>query len=207
MLRAMLDIAQLNNLPMPVTQIEMGEKPNLESVLGEEEIAAAIARADLFSKVLNHEHVTTLMQHSTVHELPAGTELMKQDDPPSSAFLILEGAASVTLRGPEGGTSQEAAILATGNIVGEMSLMTGTPRSATVTALTRVRVLEIPKDAIEAILRKSPELAERFSRVLVERQRQNLDLVQRAQRRAAAETDLLARMRTFFSRAFGTSET
>jgi RNA polymerase sigma-70 factor (ECF subfamily) len=50
------------------------------------------------------------------------------------------------------------------------------------------------------------ELAERFSRVLVERQRQNQDLVQRAQRRAAAETDLLARMRTFFSRAFGASE-
>ena len=147
-----------------------------------------------------------LMQHSIVHEWPSGTELMKQDDPPSSAFLILEGAASVTLRGPQGGVSQEAAILATGNIVGEMSLMTGASRSATVTALTRVRVLEIPKDAIEAILKKSPELAERFSRVLVERQRQNQDLVQRAQRRAAAETDLLARMKTFFSRAFGASE-
>ena len=36
---------------MPVTQIEMGEKPDLDFVLGEEEIAAAIARADLFSKV------------------------------------------------------------------------------------------------------------------------------------------------------------
>ncbi len=206
MLRAMLDIAQLNNLPMPVTQIEMGEKPDLQVVLGEAEIAGAIARADLFSKVLNDEHVRTLMQHSIVHEWPSGTELMKQDDPPSSAFLILEGAASVTLRGPQGGVSQEAAILATGNIVGEMSLMTGASRSATVTALTRVRVLEIPKDAIEAILKKSPELAERFSRVLVERQRQNQDLVQRAQRRAAAETDLLARMKTFFSRAFGASE-
>ena len=206
MLRAMLDIAQLNDLPMPVTQIEMGEKPDLQVVLGEAEIAGAIARADLFSKVLNDEHVRTLMQHSIVHEWPSGTELMKQDDPPSSAFLILEGAASVTLRGPQGGVSQEAAILATGNIVGEMSLMTGASRSATVTALTRVRVLEIPKDAIEAILKKSPELAERFSRVLVERQRQNQDLVQRAQRRAAAETDLLARMKTFFSRAFGASE-
>jgi small-conductance mechanosensitive channel len=206
MLRALLDIAQLNNLPMPVTQVEMSERPALEFVLGDREIAAAIGRADLFSKVLNPEHVRTLMQHSIVHEWPAGTELMKQDDPPSSAFLILEGAASVTLRGAEGGTSQEAAILATGNVVGEMSLMTGASRSATVTALTRVRVLEIPKDAIEAILRKSPELAERFSRVLVERQRQNQDLVQRAQRRAAAETDLLARMKTFFSRAFGASE-
>jgi CRP-like cAMP-binding protein len=206
MLRAMLDIVQLHDLPMPVTQIEMGEKTNLVSVLGEKEIAGAIARADLFSNILDGAHIRTLMEHSTVHERPAGTELMKQDDPPGPAFLIFEGAASVTLRGPEGGSSQEAAILATGNIVGEMSLMTGAPRSATVTALTRVRVLEIPKDAIEAILKKSPELAERFSRVLVERQRQNLDLVQRAQRRAAAETDLLARMKTFFSRAFGATE-
>jgi small-conductance mechanosensitive channel/CRP-like cAMP-binding protein len=205
MLRALLDIVQLANLPMPVTQVEMSAKPDLQAVPGKEEITAAIARADLFSNVLNDEHIVTLMEHSIVHEWPAGTELMKQDDPPSSAFLMLEGAASVTLRGPEGGTSQEAAILATGNVVGEMSLMTGAPRSATVTALTRVRVLEIPKDAIEAILRDSPELAERFSRALVERQRQNQDLVQRAQRRAAAETDLLARMKTFFSRAFGAS--
>jgi small-conductance mechanosensitive channel/CRP-like cAMP-binding protein len=206
MLRAILDIAQLNNLPMPVTQIEMGAKPDLRLTLGKEEITAAIARADLFSKVLNDEHIETLIAHSTVHEWPAGTELMKQDDPPSSAFLILEGAASVTLKGQEGGSSHEAAILAAGNVVGEMSLMTGAPRSATVTSLTRVQVLEIPKDAIEAILRNSPELAERFSRVLVERQRLNQDLVQRAQRRAAAETDLLARMKTFFSRAFGASE-
>ena len=41
MLRAMLDIAQLNNLPMPVTQIEMGEKPDLQVVLGEAEIAGS----------------------------------------------------------------------------------------------------------------------------------------------------------------------
>ena len=117
------------------------------------------------------------MEHSIASRIAAPAPiLMQQGDPPSSAFLIiLEGAASVTLRGPDGGASQEAAILATGNIVGEMSLMTGAPRNATVTALTRMRVLEIPKDAIEAILKKSPELAERFSRVLVARQRQNQD--------------------------------
>ncbi len=202
MLRALMDVVQQNDLPLPVTQIEMSAKPNLDFVLGEEEIRAAICRADLFCDVLDAAQTDMLIGHSRAHELPAGTVLMAQGGAPSSMFIILEGAASVTLRGADG-SAQEAAVLATGNVVGEMSLMTGAPRSATVTALTRMRVLEITKDAIEAILHKSPELAERFSRVLAQRQHENEDLVQRASRRAAVETDLLARMKTFFSRAFG----
>ncbi len=69
-----------------------------------------------------------------------------------------------------------------------------------------MRVLEITKDTIETMLHKSPELAERFSRALVQRQHENEALIHRATRRAAAESDLVARMKTFFSRAFGANE-
>jgi CRP-like cAMP-binding protein len=113
----------------------------------------------------------------------------------------MEGAANVTIRG-DSGQSHEVNILATGDVVGEMSLMTGAPRNASVTALTRVRVLEVTKSTIELLLQKSPNLAERFSRVLAERQAQNAELAGRMVRREEVQQDLLARITTFFSRAF-----
>lgn len=97
------------------------------------------------------------------------------------------------------------AISATGDVVGEMSLMTGAPRTATVTALTRVRAVEITKQAIEDLLKSTPELLQRFSRVLAQRQLENQSIAARKLDKGAVEGDILAMMRNFFSRAFGLS--
>jgi len=81
-----------------------------------------------------------------------------------------------------------------------MSLMTGAPRNATVTALTRVRALEITKEPVELLLRKSPELLERFSQVLARREQERAAVAQRVIEVGAVEVDLMARMKQFFSR-------
>ncbi|HJW39807.1 MAG TPA: hypothetical protein VJ476_01115, partial [Rhizomicrobium sp.] len=86
----------------------------------------------------------------------------------------------------------------------EMSLMTGAPRNATVTALTRLRALEITKDPIEALLKKSPNLLQRFSHVLAKREEERAAIAQRPVQVAAVELDLMARMKTFFSRVLWT---
>jgi CRP-like cAMP-binding protein len=87
-----------------------------------------------------------------------------------------------------------------------MSLMTGAARTATVTALTELRVLEVGKQAIEDLLKHSPELFERFSRVLAQRQLENLAAASRKQDMGAVEGDILAKMKAFFSRAFRRGE-
>ncbi len=200
--KALLSVVQQNALPAPVTQIELAQPPNLDFLFGEKEERDAINRVPLFEGILRPEHVDILVARCTPAELPTGTVLMNQGDAGSSMFIILEGAAGVTIRS-DTGQSHEVAILATGDLVGEMSLMTGAPRNATVTALTRMRVLEVTKDAIETILQQAPELAERFSRVLAERQQQNEELTHRLTRREAVQSALLARIMTFFSHAFG----
>jgi CRP-like cAMP-binding protein len=83
--------------------------------------------------------------------------------------------------------------------------MTGAPRTATVTALTRVRAIEITKQAIEDLLKSTPELLQRFSRVLAQRQLENQSLAARKLDKGAVEGDILAKMRNFFSKAFGLS--
>jgi CRP-like cAMP-binding protein len=119
-------------------------------------------------------------------------------------YVILEGAVSISILDPAG-ESREVAASATGDVVGEMSLMTGAARSATVTALTRLRALEITKDDIEGLLEKAPGLAERFSRILAQRQHELDEAAHRAARKTNPERDILARMKAFFSRAFGVS--
>ena len=129
-------------------------------------------------------------------------DLMRQNDPGESMFIILEGAARVSVLGPNN-DPREVAVSAAGDTAGEMSLMTGAPRNATVTALTRVRALEVTKEPVEALLKRSPELLQRFSHVLAKREQERSQIAQRTIQLATVESDFLARMRTFFRGVLG----
>ncbi len=204
MLRALIDVIQQNALASPVTQVELTQPPSLGVSPGEKEARSALSHASLFAHALNDEQFDALAKQSRRTELPRGGVLMRQGEAPASMFIILEGAVSISVSGADG-QSREVAVSATGDVVGEMSLMTGAPRTATATALARLRVLEIGKDAIEDLLRKSPELAERLSHTLAKRQRELDELANRAARKGNVETDILSRMMSFFSRAFSAS--
>ncbi|HEY4125987.1 MAG TPA: mechanosensitive ion channel family protein [Rhizomicrobium sp.] len=204
MLLALQSVLVQNELPTPVTQIEMVPAPNLEFVLGKGEIHDALCHAALFRNALNDAQRETLASNCKPLELARGTVLMRQGDAASSMYIVLEGAISVTIDTPSG--KQEVAISATGDVVGEMSLMTGAARTATVTALTQLRVLEVSKPAIADLLKASPELFERFSRVLAQRQLENMAAANRKQDVQAVEVDILAKMKDFFSRTFRRSE-
>src|SRR6185312_1074053 len=80
--KALHDVIWLNELPLPVTQIEMTQPPNLAFTLGEQEMRDALKEAELFENVLNAEQFELLAQHSKTIEMARGTVLMKQGDPP-----------------------------------------------------------------------------------------------------------------------------
>jgi small-conductance mechanosensitive channel len=201
-LRALQDVILQNELPTPVQQVELVKAPDVADRLGAQEIHDALAEASLFRNALDQDQRTTLAGLSRAIEYPRATVLMRQGDQASAMYIILEGAISITI-GPAGGEQQEVAISAAGDVVGEMSLMTGAARTATATALTRVRVLEITKEDIANMLKQNPELFERFSRVLAQRQLELDTLNNRKVDKGAVENDILKRMRTFFSRTFG----
>jgi len=203
-LLALQDVVLQNDLPTPVQQVEMTQPPNMDFTLGLQEIHDGLSHAVLFRNALNQEQRELLASRCKAVEFPADSVLMKQGDAADAMYIVLEGAISVTI-GAEPAERQEVAISATGDVVGEMSLMTGAPRTATVTALTRVRAIEITKQAIEDLLKSTPELLQRFSRVLAQRQLENQSIAARRLDSGAVEGDILAKMRNFFSRAFGLS--
>ena len=80
-------------------------------------------------------------------------------------YLIVKGEAAVQ-KG-----DRVIAILRTGETFGEMSLLTGEPRSATVVAVSPLELYAIDKQGFESILNYSPHLAKSISQTLVRRLR------------------------------------
>jgi small-conductance mechanosensitive channel/CRP-like cAMP-binding protein len=199
--RALQDVLLQNELPLPVQQVELTQPPNLDYALGAQEIHDALANASLFRNALNQAQRDELGRLCKPIELPRGGILMKQGDAANAMYIVLEGAISISIGGRDA-MQHEVAVSAAGDVVGEMSLMTGAPRTATVTALTRLRVLEITKEAISKMLTETPELFQRFSRVLAQRQLELDALANRKPDKEEVEEDILARMKSFFSRAF-----
>src|SRR5262249_17515682 len=146
---------------------------------------------------LNDQQFASLKDHCSVLEIARGKTFIRQGDTTASMFVIMEGAARVVIE-KVGGETQDVAVLAGGEGVGDTSLLAGAPRTATVTAITPMRAIEIAKPAIEGLLKGSPDLLQRFGHILAERQRELASLHQT--RAAESESDLLSRMKKFFSR-------
>jgi small-conductance mechanosensitive channel/CRP-like cAMP-binding protein len=132
-----------------------------------------------------------------------GELLTRQGEPGDWLYLITTGEVSVRVA-VDGGLEQEVARLGPGDFVGEMSLMTGERRSATVVASSSVECYRLDKVAFQDVLRQRPAVAEPVAELLARRRveltaaRENLDQEARTRRVAAAQVDLLRRIRDFF---------
>lgn len=127
-----------------------------------------IAANPFFAEVLSDAEIERLARWAHTVETPAGEDLIVEDEAGASLFIIVAGEVEV-LSG-DGRRSKHIARLGPGAVVGEMSLMTGERRSATVRALTAIRALEVTDTALGPILDASPHLVDRFATVLKTRQ-------------------------------------
>lgn len=98
--------------------------------------------------------------------------ILKQGNPGSSLFILNEGLLGVWISGADG-VDQHLAQIHPGEFFGELSLLTGAPRGATVIPVTDCLITEIGKDVMSELFTARPELAEIMSRVLAERQASN----------------------------------
>jgi small-conductance mechanosensitive channel len=198
MFRHVIGVMQEDALPIPHTYIQLVPHGSAPPPTIEAQVHDGLRHADLFQSVLNDDQKAFVASRSKVVRFKTGAALMRQDEEASSMFIILEGAAHVTVEVP-GEEPRDVAVLATGDIVGEMSLMTGAPRSATVSALTAIKALEITKEPIAELLHSSPELLKNFSDVLARRQMELHAVAHRSAEKMPDANHLLARMKAFFS--------
>ncbi len=98
----------------------------------------------------------------------SGQEVVRQGDAGDSLFVIGEGVLSVRARSGDRETL-ELARLGAGDFFGEMALLTGEPRTATIVAVTDTLLYEITKEDISPLLERQPEISWSLTDVLVKR--------------------------------------
>ncbi len=118
-----------------------------------------LQRAPLF-RGFNEGELHRVAELSKIVELPAGTVVTQMGEPGDSFFIIIDG--TVAVRTPIGAGSQ----LQPGDFFGEMSLLDGEPRSATITATTDVRLLMVERFYFWRLLDETPELVRRILSLL-----------------------------------------
>jgi NTE family protein len=128
--------------------------------------ASALARNPLFEGV-SPETLERLAARMRSRRLEPGAVVCRAGDAGDSLFLILDGLARVTL--PEGDGSRVVARLRRGDVIGEMSLVTGEPRSATVVAAAPTTVLELAREDFAATIADDPRLLANLNRILSHR--------------------------------------
>lgn len=163
----------------------------------------ALGRVDLFSP-LDAPARALLAEGMTRQSFASGELIIQEGDQGDSLYLIERGEVGVSVT--VAGARRDVAALAAGDFFGEMSLMTGEPRTATCRARSDVECWVIDHEALRRVLRENPKIAEDISGVLAGRQ-QMLDghrstvaaAAAAAQATPAPDQRLLKRIRDFFA--------
>jgi len=135
-----------------------------------------LAKASLFSKLSDRE-LDALVQVSRVEKLRARQELCHKGDPGSQVYLISKGRLKATTTSAEGG-EVVFSIMAPGEVCGELALLCGGRRTATITAIDDAELIVLDRREFLPFLRAQPEAAIKLLEVLAERQLRLSELVE-----------------------------
>jgi len=196
--------ARRNGLTIPFpTQTTYEYRRELPAPQVEQGGAEVLAQIPLFAP-LEADELESLSSTSERLDFGRGERVVQQGEPGEALFVVLAGTALVTTRTADG-AEREVARLAGSEYFGEMALLTGEPRSASVSAADDLLLLVIRKAALQAVLVRRPALVQEMAEI-VERRRQGLRAVQEqhalpTERTAAIQRsagELVQRMRRFF---------
>jgi small-conductance mechanosensitive channel/CRP-like cAMP-binding protein len=158
-------------IPYPIRTVHLHERGHEEAERERERRRDRLAGRFLaidFLAPLGPEVLRDLAARVRPEAYGRGEKVVREGDEGSDLFVVDHGHLAVMVEG--GGGAHEIARLAPGDFFGEMSLMTGEPRRATVVALGDVEAVRVDKDSFRDVLSRDPRVVEEIGRVLAERQ-------------------------------------
>lgn len=155
-------------IPFPVRSLEVHE-PNEPGYFTDAKARAVEIVAGKALDCLTPGEARTLVANGKTILFGPREVLVSRGDTGNSMFVILDGEVLVTGES-DAGSRVVIAKLGTGECFGEISLLTGEPRNATVHAETDTLVLEIRKKDISPLMEANPALAVRLADMLDRRQ-------------------------------------
>lgn len=153
-------------------------KASLELILREELTAQdVINKIDLF-KPLNEEEINQLCKRMNRLLIKKDSEVIKQGEEGSSMFIIAEGRVDVIHETYINNEFTQTVLTQLGpyEFFGDIALLLGEKRSSTVKSRTNLILFEAPKEALAPILKNRPEIAEKLSEIVANRQQETARL-------------------------------
>jgi small-conductance mechanosensitive channel len=123
---------------------------------------------------LSDDELKLLVPTVSVRQFGAGEMLVRAGEQGESMFIVRSGKAEVFGHTADGEV-RHIANYARGDITGEMALMTGEPRNASVRALTDVEVIEMDREGFTRLFKQHPDAAASIGDIITARNRQRLE--------------------------------
>lgn len=181
----------------PRRDIAVGRRTASDALPG---LSARLRRLPLLRDFTDAE-IDDLARQAQERRFHEGERIVTQGEAGRSLFLLAEGALEVWMTADMVGPVL-VDHMQPGDMFGEISLLTGQPRSASVIAATDGRAYEIRKEHLEPILRRRPELAADLAGLMSRRREANRERLAAARTVPTAEPAdaraLLERLRSFF---------
>lgn len=159
-------------LPFPIREVHLHNSDSLTSAEQQqglvENVVATLRQVDLFA-VLDAAELAALAAHVDLRLYAAGEALARQGETGGSFFIIRGGRVRIDVAGQDGGPAVTVNRLGPGEFFGELALLTGEPRGASVFAEEDTETLVVAQRDLAPILQANPELPERLGTVLEQR--------------------------------------
>jgi Mechanosensitive ion channel/Cyclic nucleotide-binding domain len=181
-------------IPWPIEVGYSRDWPEPDAASKQQERERVLARVDLFSRLTDDQrrHIAAA---SAIRLFGAGEVIVRQGDPGQSMFIVCSGSVAVLLE-PD---RREVAVIEKGGYFGEMSLLTGDPRSASIVARGDAAVLELDAELFRALGAADPKAVEEMGMAAMTRRAELAQVRDTTGNAAAADAPapFLSRMKKF----------
>lgn len=117
-----------------------------------------LKKTDIFRDLSDHD-LESLSAHMSSRTYPAGVMILREGARGNAMFIIRSGEVEIKKKKPELGIDLTIAKLGAGDIFGEMALLTGAVRSATVTTIAPAELLVLKKRDFDALVLEHPHIS------------------------------------------------
>lgn len=154
-------------IPFPIRTVQL-ERPSRTKEEEVQTTARLMLRQHPLFKSLSDIQLDALLPRGRIVHFGRDEKIIQQGDNGDSMFILVAGEANVVVE--RNNLPTHVASLHNGDCFGEMSLLTGERRSATIMAHTDCEVVEIGKPVLAKSLKENPELLGKLSELLARRQ-------------------------------------
>lgn len=137
------------------------------------QIGKILKKVPIF-RMLGKESIDFIVERLKFRTVASNETICRTGDPGDEMFIIINGKVKICIYNDDGKNEQVVATLNSGDYFGEMALLTGEPRSASVIALEDSEMFVLQKNDFDVILEKFPSISLSMGKIVSQRLRETL---------------------------------